>query len=433
MKETRTDSFERVPVAETTRAVLCTLAAGDLTRSVQVDDADWDEILQEICRNELVVLAYRYLAQGASRDLARAEFRLAIQRERYGSAVRMGLLYRHIGTVLAGLADASIDHLVLKGPALAHQVYPAPELRTFGDLDLMVRERDQPSVHCVLVALGFAPLEDPARLCPKLVPGATTYELKYWHRDWRLLVEVHFDDLLNAGLASRDIAGYWQRAVPVTIQGMLTKTLALDDQLIHLCAHMHYHGYTRLNWFSDLAFIVRDHGATLDWRRLIATVRREEAEVPIYYSLCFLDRLLGVAVPADVLVSVRPDRFRRWWHEHYLPERWVLSLQPMSRPDFSFYFLPLFKRLLPDMLVMGRRGEKLHYLARLLAPPREWLRTYYGLTADEPITWHYILHPLKLIAHYIIEASDQARSRLAGYLSRRRLDFLRLRVSRKGR
>ncbi|MFP4436009.1 MAG: hypothetical protein ACLFVO_02075 [Chloroflexaceae bacterium] len=63
--------------------------------------------------------------------------------------------------------------------------------------------------------------------------------------------------------------------------------------------------------------------------------------------------------PAGVLDALRPDPLRRWLHERYMPARKVCSLEPMWRPDFSFYFLPLFKRLLPDLLMMGRRGAGL--------------------------------------------------------------------------
>jgi hypothetical protein len=181
------------------------------------------------------------------------------------------------------------------------------------------------------------------------------------------------------------------------------KTLSLEDQLIHLCTHAHYHGYTRLNCFSDMAFIVRDRAAALDWGQLIETVRIEEAQVGVYYSLRFLDQLLGISVPGDVIAALRPDGFRRWFHERYLPEEKVLSLQPMWRPDFSFYFTPFLKRLLPDMLVMGRRSEKLRYLLRLLAPPRDWLAYYYSLDESQPVWVHYLLHPLKLACHLVEE------------------------------
>jgi hypothetical protein len=315
----------------------------------------------------------------------------------------MALMYRNVGKVLAQLAESGVDYMVVKGPALAHTVYPDPAWRAFNDLDLVVRERDWAAMHRLLVQMGFKPEENLPQPPPKLVPQAVLYELKYWHKEMQLLLEVHYDDILNAGLASRDVEGFWQRAVLVDVESVPVKVLSLEDQLIHLCAHAHYHGYTRLNCFSDMAFIVRDHAAQLDWEHLLEAVRIEEAHVGTYYSLRFLDQLLGVSVPGDVLDALRPDRFRRWWHERYLPEEKVLSLQPMPRPDFSFYFIPLFKRLLPDLLVMGRRGEKLRYLLRLLLPPRTWLRDYYKLSDTPRIATHYLLHPLKLTYHYLAE------------------------------
>jgi hypothetical protein len=311
----------------------------------------------------------------------------------------MALLYGRIGKVLAQLAESGVDHLVVKGPALAFTAYPDPNSRAFNDLDLVVRERDWPAIHRLLEGLGFIPEEDLPQPPPKFAPQAILYELKYWHKDTGLLVEVHYDDLLNAGLAARDIEGFWQRARQVDVEGVPVKALSLEDQLIHLCVHAHYHGYTRLNWFSDIAFIVRDHAAELDWRQLIETVRVEEAHVGVYYTLRFLERLLDIGVPGDVLDALRPDSLRRWFHERYMPEDKVLSLQPMWRPDFSFYFTPFLKRLLPDLLVMGRRSEKIRCLLHLLAPPRDWLIYYYSLDPSTKIWPHYFLHPLKLAFH----------------------------------
>jgi hypothetical protein len=55
------------------------------------------------------------------------------------------------------------------------------------------------------------------------------------------------------------------------------------------------------------------------------------------------------------------------------------------------------------MLVMGKRSEKLRYLLRLLAPPRDWLAYYYSLDESQPVWVHYLLHPLKLACHLVEE------------------------------
>jgi len=398
------NSHERVPISDATRMLLCDFAAGDLKRPLHRLDADWEEVFQGVYRNGLLGLTHRYLKQWETQDYPPPEFRQRVQQAYRISAIRMALMYRNIKKVLTQLAESGVDSMVVKGPALAYTVYPDPALRAFNDLDLVVREQDWAAMHRLLVGMGFRQEEDLPQPPPKLVPQAVLYESKYRHQEYNwLLVEVHYDDLLNAGLASRDVEGFWQRAIRVDVEGVPVKALSLEDQLIHLCAHAHYHGYTRLNCFSDIAFIVRDHAAQINWERLLETVRIEEAQVGVYYTLYFLDKLLGVKVPEGMLNALRPDPFRRWWHERYLPEERVLSLQPMWRPDFSFYFTPLLKRLLPDLLVMGRRGDKLRYLLRLLLPPWAWLQHYYRLDDTKKVAMHYLLHPLKLTVHYLAE------------------------------
>jgi len=53
--------------------------------------------------------------------------------------------------------------------------------------------------------------------------------------------------------------------------------------------------------------------------------------------------------------------------------------------------------MVPDLLVMGQRREKLAYLARLLVSPR----VAAGLLRVEwSVVVHYLLRPLKLAYHY---------------------------------
>lgn len=389
----------RVPITDATRSLLCDFAAGDLKRQLDHLDADWDQVFHNVCRNGLLGLTHRYMKQQKSQDYPPPEFRQRVHQAYRLDALRMALMYRNIGQVLVQLKKSGLDYLVIKGPAIAHTVYPDPTLRSFNDLDLVVRERDWAAMHQILVEMGFTPEENLPQPPPKLVPQAIIHQLKYWHQDMELLVEVHYDDILNAGLASRDVEGFWQRAIQIDVQGMLVRVMSLEDQLIHLCVHLHYHGYTRLNCFTDIAFVVRDHAAELDWERLFETVEVEEAQVGVFYTLHFIDQLLGISVPEGVMSRLRPGRLRRWFHERYVPEEKILSLQPMWRPDFSFYFTPVLKRMLPDLLVMGRRSEKIHCLFRLLTPPRDWLVYYYSLDPSKPVWIHYLLHPLKLAYH----------------------------------
>jgi putative nucleotidyltransferase-like protein len=48
-----------------------------------------------------------------------------------------------------------LQFVVLKGPALAHTLYPDPSSRVFGDLDLLVRTRDWRAAAAIVTGMGF--------------------------------------------------------------------------------------------------------------------------------------------------------------------------------------------------------------------------------------------------------------------------------------
>lgn len=403
MKVNLQGDYERANISSTTRSVLCVFASGDFARPIPRVNVDWKQVFAAVCKNGLIGLTYQHLNQNPALDYPPPEFRQQIQTAYRQLVLRMEILYRQISQVLTLLAQPGITAIVLKGPAFAHQVYPDPMLRSFNDLDLMVRENSWSNLHRVLIENGFDAAENWLQPPPKLVPQTSIYENKYWSRATKFLVEVHGEDIFNTGLIARDVDGFWQRAVTLELGKNRVRVPSLEDQLIHACVHLHSHGYTRLNWFADIAMLVRNHAARLDWERVIQFTRKEELQVGVYYTLEFTARLLGVAAPSFVLDALRPDRFRRWWHEFYLPSDKVVLLQRMPRPIFGFYFLPLLERLLPDLLVMGRRKEKFYYLLRLLFPPRAWLRSYYKLDNASYLLPHYFLHPFKLVYHYLAE------------------------------
>src|SRR2546422_3218973 len=71
------------------------------------------------------------------------------------------MLFRASGA----FAEAGIDAVVLKGPSMAHTIYPDPSWRPFGDIDLLVRTMDWRRACGVLTQLGFT------RPPPQPAPG----------------------------------------------------------------------------------------------------------------------------------------------------------------------------------------------------------------------------------------------------------------------
>src|SRR5262249_17546747 len=65
-----------------------------------------------------------------------------------------------VARLLAGLADACIRPLLMKGAALAYTVYPDPVLRPHDDIDLLIRETDRDRAAKALASLGYAQIAE---------------------------------------------------------------------------------------------------------------------------------------------------------------------------------------------------------------------------------------------------------------------------------
>lgn len=407
-KESVQDAFHMAikPLSPGTHRFLCDIASADINRNATLRNVKWDEALPALHRNGLFPLCEAYLGR-QTEDAVPSNIRRSIRVACMITSMQMKVKLLKMRCILSALSDADVEYIVVKGVAVARTVYSNPSYRPYGDVDIVIRERDWKRAHTVLERCGFVASHGCGELVPKIIPEAIIQEIPYWNERDQLLLEVHFEDILYSGMAARDVDGFWNRSRVIDLDGLPVRVMCLEDQLVHLCAHLHFDGAKRLIWFTDIALIVRDHAHRLDWDRVLDIVRVEDAQVSVYYGLRWVSLLLDIELPDGILDAVRPDRFRRWWHERYLPEAKVLSLEPMAQPSLSFYFQPLFRRLIPDLLIMGRRKDKLRYLAHLLFPPAKWLRYYYHIDTTRSVLPHYLLHPIKLVGHYL---RDSARA-----------------------
>jgi hypothetical protein len=78
-------------------------------------------------------------------------------------------LFRKLELVLCRLDAGGVPIIVLKGAALAQEVYRNAGLRPMADLDLLVRGEDEPLRRWLLSTLGYE------SLCPDLGDDTDTY------------------------------------------------------------------------------------------------------------------------------------------------------------------------------------------------------------------------------------------------------------------
>lgn len=130
------------------------------------------------------------------------------------------------------IADAGIEVVAIKGFALAHTLYPAPELRAVGDLDILVRPEDRDGLLRHLSGLGytFEPLPRP--------PWGFISEASYApfvSADGECNLDVHIHPDCYPAYRSLTTDLVFERAVEV-LAGDLTFRAAHRDHAFLLCA-----------------------------------------------------------------------------------------------------------------------------------------------------------------------------------------------------
>ncbi|MBW6474728.1 MAG: nucleotidyltransferase family protein [Anaerolineaceae bacterium] len=372
--------------------MLIELSACNADPALSQQQVNWGDLLKAVQYHGITGLVYDKLLKRNDPDYPPPHFQAAVIQAHRSNALQMIDKCEQVKAVLTSLIELRIKVVVLKGPAVAQVYYPQAPLRYFTDLNLFALSRDKNALDGVLNALGFRLEAGYVEPMPKLIPSVITHHhTRYEHRETKFPVEIHWEELLHDDLVPRDLDGMWRRAVSVNIEGLQTKTLSLEDHLLHLCAHAYHHRFDRLFRLTDLLFIVRDHSDEINWELFVNLVSLEEAQTPVYQSFSLINKLFGVALPDWVLAKLKPDGFRRWWHQHFFTPKVTRPFDMQEEIPFSFKSTPWFQSTFLNLMIMGRRPEKLQYLLRLLLPTPEWLRQRFNLPPERSLWPYYIL------------------------------------------
>ncbi len=173
-----------------------------------------------------------------------------------------------IADLLGRFAKHKVEALILKGTALAYDVYGLPADRVRGDTDLLIAATDKTKADRVLREAGFG------TATPITQIAADQTQLNYVRIDnggARQCVDLHWAPI-NSPLLDRvwTFADLQTRAVASPALAPQARTLCRVDAYIHACLHWainrhvpyHYGGTTRVGggrliWLHDLQLLAR--------------------------------------------------------------------------------------------------------------------------------------------------------------------------------
>lgn len=195
-----------------------------------------------------------------------------------------------------------ISTLVIKGPALAAQAYGDASLRSYGDIDLLVRQRDIRRATELLMASGYQAVVSLGAVDAGRIPG----QYLFFKTDSKLLVELHNDLTLRYFPRPLLIEDFFARQIRVSLDAREIPAPSVEDHLVLVCVHGTKHFWERLSWIADVAGLV-SRQPNMDWELTASSARSVEAEHLLHTGLLLATGVLHAELPETVSSSVRPD------------------------------------------------------------------------------------------------------------------------------
>jgi Uncharacterised nucleotidyltransferase len=263
---------------------------------------DWD-LLLELAEGHRVlgVLAARLKETGFAEvpPEAREKLQSRMRAQHLFSLSMTAELFR----ILEQFAKAGVASLLVKGPLVSVLAYGDPAIRSYVDLDLLVRHEAILSASQIISALGFEADVPEAAIRAGKIPG----EYLFSRPGTRQMIELHTEKTFRYYPRPMRVDDLFARQRRVLLDGKEIPTLSLEDEFILNCIHGAKHFWERLMWAADVGAIVVRH-PKLDWRHAQKAAADVGAERMLRVALLLSESLLGVPVPAEMAGAASMDK-----------------------------------------------------------------------------------------------------------------------------
>lgn len=354
---------------------------------VTLSAGDWEELLLLAKEQGLALLLYDRLHDLKGNERLPQTVLERLHEVYLQATARNMVMLFHAGILLKALKARDLDVIVLKGVYLAEAVYPSIGLRTFGDLDLLVRKTDLGAALGVMQELGY-------QLTTWYDAQAPNTEIKHippLKKQDAPMVELHWRILEEDAPFTIDMDGIWQRAVPASIADSDVLALGAEDLILHLCIHFTYQHRLGggVKYLYDIVEVLQRFEGRIDWQQLAATAKVWGVERVVWLTLRLVQEITIAAVPPEALQQLQPAPASR------IVEEAMHQLSPPGKERVT---------LTPDLAALSEvkgAGRQLKLIASRIFVPRQVMARLYNVDPHSPrIYGYYIVRFVELFRQY---------------------------------
>ena len=363
--------------------------AADLLRG----ELQWDKFLALCWRHGLMPVVFNHLRTTFAEFVPPTPLR-KVREDFQHNAARNVMLATELCSVFEEFEARGIETLAYKGPAMAIQVYGDLSLRSFVDLDLLIRPDNAVLAGSVLTGRGYHPHLDltPAQ---ELMLSRSECDRVYLRAGRNIVLELHWAVAPPFFRVRVDIEHVMADCVQIEMCGRKINVPSAEMLLLLLCVNGTKDLWTVLEPLSSLNELVR-RSPHLDWARVITSGREAGVLRMLHLGLSLARDVFDLPLPEKVTASIASDQR-------------VIQLASEARRRLAENEMPL-----PGLI------EKTSYRVRSREHTRDKLRyctlraltpTYRDCSTELPASLsflYYGLRPLRLLRNSLKRPADKA-------------------------
>lgn len=281
----------------------------DHTKDQQIGEilkagVDWKYIRETAIQHGIIPLLYKRLKEDMG-DLVPPEELSEFRKLFMANAVNNIRMTQQLLKVLNMLADAGVEAMPFKGPALAVQAYGDLSIRSFSDLDVLIHEKDFDLSYYLLTKNGFVP-ECTIDSITKKKLAMRKKDLSFSKENFFL--EVHFNFFERYQSVNLDIAHIRKQRKSVSLNEQIVWTISNNDLLVILCIHGTMHLWNHLKWLADISYLIT-HSSDLNWDEILKLGNELGVKRIILISLLLAEKFCGLKLPPKIKELFDSDKY----------------------------------------------------------------------------------------------------------------------------
>ncbi len=213
------------------------------------------------------------------------------------SWLRTQMLDRRVAPVVAALEDAGLEPLLSKGAALVYAHGIDARLRPMFDIDVAVAPHHVDRAVAILNAQGYHSVLQDALTGHRAAVVRDSHGFGFSGPDGAE-IDLHWH-LLHQGRSVELGEAFRAAALEAEIAGVRCRATSVEDTLVIAVGHgTSWARNAAVRWVGDVALLLRDHGAALDWDAVVRRCRQARLSRSMLDGLDYVAEVSGLDAPA---------------------------------------------------------------------------------------------------------------------------------------